>query len=120
MNSIVDIVVDDNCDNGIEAFPVFIEEDDERKINFIPSDDEVELPNNSRLTPLTIMTADTIGAVQSRVVMKVLLDSGSTGTFISRKCLPRNCKPFKIKTARPITTIAGKGIASEMVILRDL
>ena len=49
--AIVDIVVDDNDDSGIEAFPVFIDEDDERKINFIPSDDEVELPNNSWLTP---------------------------------------------------------------------
>jgi hypothetical protein len=48
-----------------------------------------------QLTPVTIMVVDTISSVKSRILLKVLLDSGSTTTMINRKCLPRNCKTFK-------------------------
>jgi hypothetical protein len=45
-----------------------------------------------QLTPVTIMVIDTISSVKSRILLKVLLDSGSTKTMINRKCLPRNCR----------------------------
>jgi hypothetical protein len=47
--------------------------------------------NPKQLTPVTIMVVDTISSVKSRILLKVLLDSGSTTTIINRKCLPRNC-----------------------------
>ena len=53
------------------------------------------LPNQSNLTPITIMVVDTISAVKSRRLLKVLLDSGSTMTVINKKCLPKNCKTHK-------------------------
>jgi hypothetical protein len=40
-----------------------------------------------QLTPVTIMVVDTISSVKSRILLKVLLDSGSTTTMINRKCL---------------------------------
>jgi hypothetical protein len=44
-----------------------------------------------QLTPVTIMVVDTISSVKLRILLKVLLDSGSTSTMINRKYLPRNC-----------------------------
>ncbi len=38
-----------------------------------------------QLTPVTIMVLDTISSVKSRILLKVLLDSGSTATMINRK-----------------------------------
>jgi hypothetical protein len=43
-----------------------------------------------QLTPVTIIVVDSISSVKSRILLKVLLDSGSTTTMINRKCLPRN------------------------------
>ena len=42
-----------------------------------------ELPQNRNLTPVTIMVADPIGAINSRRLLMVLLDSGST-TLINK------------------------------------
>ncbi len=61
------------------------------------------VPNN--LTPVTIMIVDTISSVKSRILLKVLMDSGSTMTMINKKCLPRNCKPCKIASRRQINTL---------------
>ena len=72
------------------------------------------------LTPVTIMVVDTISSIKSRILLKVLLDSGSTTTMINRKCLPRHCQPCKISNSRKISTLAGSYISSEMVVLRNL
>ncbi len=72
------------------------------------------------LTPVTIMVVDTISSVKSRILLKVLLDSGSTTTMINQKCLPRHCQPCKIFNSRKISTLAGSDISSEMVVLRNL
>jgi hypothetical protein len=40
------------------------------------------------LTPVTIMVVDTISSVKSRILLKVLLDSGSTTTMINQKFYP--------------------------------
>jgi hypothetical protein len=53
------------------------------------------LPNQSNLTPITIMVVDTISAVKSRRLLKVLLDSGSTMTIIKKIAKPT--KKQKIK-----------------------
>ena len=47
-------------------------------------------------TPSTICTVDTIGAVHSRRILRVLLDSGSCRTLIKKSVLPRNVIPKKM------------------------
>jgi hypothetical protein len=71
-----------------------------------------------QLTPVTIMVADTISSVKSRIFLKVLLDSDSTSTMINRKCLPRNCQTCKISKHRKMETLAGSYTSSEMVVLQ--
>jgi len=53
------------------------------------------LPNQSNLTPITIMVVNAISAVKSRRLLKVLLDSGSTMTVIKKIAKPT--KQQKIK-----------------------
>ena len=62
------------------------------------------LPNQSNLTPITIMVVDTISAVKSRRLLKVLLDSGSTMTVINKKCLPKNGQTRKTAKNRMVNT----------------
>jgi hypothetical protein len=75
-----------------------------------------------QLTPVTIMVVDTISSVKTRILLKVLLDSGSasTTTMIDRKCLPKNCQACKISNSRKIITLAGSYTSSEMVVLCNL
>jgi hypothetical protein len=75
---------------------------------------------SNNLTPVTIMVVDTISPVKSRILLKLLLDSGSTATMINRKCLPRNCKPCEITCSRQINTLAGTYTSTEVVIMRNL
>jgi hypothetical protein len=71
------------------------------------------------LTPVTIMVADRIGAVRSRKLLKVLLDSGSTTTLINKKCLPNKCKPCQISQSRMVNTLAGSYQLSAMVVMHN-
>jgi hypothetical protein len=73
-----------------------------------------------KLTPVTIMVVDTISSVISRILLKVLLDSGSTTTMINKKCLPRNCQTCEIPNSRKMSTLAGSYTSSKMVVLRNL
>jgi hypothetical protein len=108
-----------------------------RKRNSIP-----DSPPNRNLTPVTIIVADSIGAVRSRKLLKVLfdsgsvapvlnntrlyktgpglLDSGSTTTLINKKCLPKKCKPCQISQSRMVNTLAGSYQSSAMVVMRNL
>ena len=73
------------------------------------------VPTN--LTPVTIMVVDTISAVRSRKLLKVLLDSGSTTTLINKECLPKNCKPCPISSRRKVKTLTGTYTSTEVVTL---
>jgi hypothetical protein len=73
-----------------------------------------------QFTPVTIMVVDTISSVKSKILLKVLLDSGSTTTMINRKCIPRNCQTSKISNSRKISTLVGSYTSSETVVLRNL
>ncbi len=42
----------------------------------------------ANLTPVTIMVVNTISAVRSRKLLRVLLDSGSTTTLINKNAYP--------------------------------
>ena len=85
-----------------------------------PGDVASTMPNKKRRTPLSIMVCNTISSVRSRTILKVLFDPGSTVTFISRKCLPRRCKPCPVTRSRSVTTLVGSCTASEMVVLRAI
>ena len=81
---------------------------------------KAKMPSQKRLMPLSIMVCDTISLVRSRTILKVLFDPGPTVTFISRKCLPRHCKPSPMTKSRSVNTLAGSCTASEMVSLHAI
>ena len=68
---------------------------------------KAKMPSQKRLMPLSIMVCDTISAVRSWTLLKVLLDSGSTAIFIPRKGLPRHCKPCPVTETHSVDTLAG-------------
>jgi hypothetical protein len=86
-----------------------------RKRNSIP-----DSPQNGNLTPVTIMVADSIGAVRSRKLLIILLDSGSTTTLINKKCLPKKCRPCQISQSRMVNTLADSYQLSAMVVMGNL
>ena len=53
------------------------------------------LPSQTNLAQITLMVVDTMSAIKSRRLLKVLSDSDSTTTLINKKCLPKNCKTCK-------------------------
>jgi hypothetical protein len=117
-------VITGNAPNNLEiinntvedAYAISEENSDERgTINKI-----YVLSNQSNLTPITIMVVDTISAVKSRRLLKVLLDSGSTMTVINKRCLPKNCKTRKTAKDRMVNTLAGSYNTSEMVVMCNL
>ena len=73
-----------------------------------------------RECPVTICTADTIGAVKSRRLLRVLLDCGLTVSMIKRSVLPPKVVTKTISETKNISTFAGKLQAQEVVTLRDL
>jgi hypothetical protein len=77
-------------------------------------------PQNRNLTPVTIMVVDSIDAIRSRRLMKVLLDSGSTTTLINKKYLPKTCRPCQISQSRMVKTLAGSYQSSAIVVMRNL
>jgi hypothetical protein len=90
----------------------------------ISTEEAMDIKSNKnspkQLTPVTFMVVDTISSVNLRILLKVLLDSGSTTTMINRKRLPRNCQTCKISKSRKIGTLAGSYTSSEMVVLCNL
>ena len=92
----------------IEAFPIIMSELEETMQTIDPDQLPAE-QDASRLTPLSILTADTIGALHSRNLLKVL---------IHRRALPPwHCQP---KDAKKINTINGANTCSDMVILCNI
>ena len=81
---------------------------------------EVTMPNKKWLTPISIMVVDTISAVKSCTLLKVLFDPGSTATLINRKCLPKHCKAISIKQECKINTLVGSCETKSIVVMRNL
>ncbi len=69
-----------NSCGSIEAYPL-VEDKDPPEIGDTIL--EVKMPNKKRLSPISIMVVDTISAVKSRTLLKVLFDPGSTATLIN-------------------------------------
>ena len=70
--------------------------------------------------PVTIFSANTIGAVKSRRHLQVLFDSVLTVSMIKRSALPQKVVTKRTSETKNITTHAGKVRAWEVVTLRDL
>jgi len=66
------------------------------------------------------MVCDSISAVRSWTLLKVLLDSGSTAMFIPRKGLPRHCKPCPVTKTDSVNMLAGLFSNNQMVVLRAI
>ena len=71
----------------------------------------------TNLTPVTIMVVDTIFAIKSRKLLRVLLDSGSSTTLLNKGCLPKHCKPCQISSSRKVKTLAGTYTSTEVVTM---
>jgi hypothetical protein len=87
------------------------------------SDKEVDKPKKNvpqNLTPVTIIMVDTISSVRSRILMKILLNSGSAAIFVSKKCLPKKCRPCQISQSRMVNTLTVSYRLSAMVVMRNL
>ncbi len=52
-----------------------------------------------KLTPVTILVVDTISSVRSRILLKVLLDSGSTTTLTNKDAYPDTVSHVKYPAA---------------------
>ena len=77
-------------------------------------------PKKRSLSPVTLAVIHTIGTLKSQVLLKVLLDSGSTKTMIHKRPLPRGCKLVSFGNKKKVTTLDGSMIANQMVHLRDI
>ena len=66
------------------------------------------------------MIVDTIGLKKSRLLLKVLLDPGSTKTLISCKALPRGTSATPLQEANMGKALAGTMKAAKMLHLRNL
>jgi hypothetical protein len=113
-----DLDRNETAGNALESTYLIYPEEDE--VTYMVPVPKNGTPKDSSLTPITIMVVDTIGLKKSRVLLKVLLDPGSTKTLISRKALPRGTSPIPLQQAKMVTTLAGTMKAAEMVHLRDL
>ena len=105
-----------SCDS-IGAYPLVEDKYPPKIGDIIP---EVKMPNKKRLTPTSIMVVDTISAVKSRTLLKVLFDQGFTAMLINRKCLPKHCKAIPIKQERKVNTLAGSCETKPVVVMRNL
>eukprot|EP00970_Alexandrium_tamarense_P015712 scaffold5391_cov175-Alexandrium_tamarense.AAC.17 len=76
--------------------------------------------DKSRYTPVTILMCDTIATLQSRKMLKVLFDSGSTRTLINRDCLPANAQANALEESKTFKTLAGELKTTEVVTMRDI
>ena len=79
-----------------------------------------DTPRDISLTPITIIVINTIELKKSGILLKVLLDPGSTKTLILRKALPRNASLIPLQQVKGVSTLAGTMKAKELVHLRDL
>ena len=71
-------------------------------------------------TPITILVANSIGCCTSRKLLKVLFDSGSSKSLISRLVIPTAAVPKCLSSEDYCNTIAGKLKVTEVVTLRDI
>ena len=77
-------------------------------------------PKDKSLTPISIMVCKTIGLKQSRQLLKVLFDPGSTKMIISRAALPEDVHIIPLVQAYKVRTLSGLMKTADVVTLREL
>ena len=68
-------------------------------------------------TPVTICTANTIGAVCSRCLFRILFDSGSNVCMIKKSALPHNLILKELGAMQDVKTLASRLTARQVVTL---
>ena len=89
-------------------------------------DDDIEycfhgpkiIPRNE--TPATICTVNTIGAIRSRRLFRILLDSGASCCLIKKSSLPKGVVLNELSASKQIKTLSGQVKAQQVVTLRDI
>jgi hypothetical protein len=104
-------------DQSVRAYPL---SKDNCETGEVIESPPIKLPSKKHLTPTGIAVVDTISSVRSHTLLNVLFDPGSTSTLISRKCLPRHCKPCAITNECQIHTLARTCSTKQMVVMRNI
>jgi hypothetical protein len=81
---------------------------------------KAKTPSQKDAYVIGIMVCDTISAVRSGTLLKVLLNSRSTAMFIPCKTLPVHCKPYPVTKTDSVNMLAGLCIDNQMVVLRAI
>jgi hypothetical protein len=76
------------------------------------------IPKNE--TPASICSVNTIGAINSRQLFHILLDSGATCRLIKWSSLPTGVVLRDLPTSKNIKTLSGQVMAQQVVTLRDI
>ena len=82
-------------DDSKENYQIY---DEEQLVTYMIPVSKVGNSKNRSLTPATLAIICTIGTLKLRVLLKVLLDSGSTKTMIHKHALSRGYKPVSLQT----------------------
>jgi len=96
------------------------EQEDLMAITYTTIDTKARPDIRMNKTPTTIMICDTIGMKTSRVLMRVLFDSGSGKTLLRRSKVPKGAQLIKLNKPQVLSTVEGKVPISEMVYMRDI
>ena len=72
------------------------------------------------LVPMMLMTVRTVQGKRLMRLLRVLFDSGSTGTLIHSRCLPSGAVPALSAQQRITTTASGSFDTSRSVVLQDI
>ena len=95
-----------------EAYPLY---KGKAEVTYMTPVPKCGKPKNPNLTSITISVVHTIGTLKSNILLKVLLDSGSTRTLIHKRALPRGIMPRKLSQDKSIRTLAGTLTTTEVV-----
>ena len=76
------------------------------------------IPRNE--TPATICTVNTIGAICSRPLFRILLDSGASCCLIKKSSLPQGVVLQDLSVSKNIKTLSGQVMAQKVVTLHDI
>ncbi len=117
LNSTCEDTDDDSVGNAfiasLEVYEVFDDDD----IEYCFHGPKV-IPKNE--TPATICMVNTIGAICSRRLFRILLDSGASCCLIKKSSLPNGVVLKDLSNGKAIKTLSGHVMAQQVVTLCDI